>query len=264
MHHQRADCHAVAQSGNRGLSPVRPDVPLRTRRGNHVNVDGAAPGVRRLLQQGGIDSLLFTHVFSRRSMARTTRAHVPAEQPNRRCLSQCSARSPAPLRNVLSTRVVATLRDTSRVDANNCHTTGVTLCDHLRGRRRRHEDSDRDAHRVEVRRTVPTATGRATTAKTSTHLPTPPNVRTCIQRALGSRSRIGDRPLVADNVRDGPLMLWRSNRAVICAIYRWGQPRYRRNTPVWAPSHRGVRWICYGRPRIFEHRYCCPACRRHL
>jgi len=264
LHHQRADCHAVAQAGNRGLSPVRPDVPLRTRRGNHVNVDGAAPGVRRLLQQGGIDSLLFTHVFSRRSMARTTRAHVPAEQPNRRCLSPCSARSPAPLRNVLSTRVVATLRDMSRVDANNCHT---TWCNTLRPPARsktRHEDSDRDAHRVDVRRTVPTATGRATTAKTSTHLPTPPNVRTCIQRALGSRSRIGDRPLVADNVRDGPLMLWRSNRGVICAIYRWGQPRYRRNTPVWAPSHRGVRWICYGRPRIFEHRYCCPACRRHL
>jgi hypothetical protein len=36
-----------------------------------------------------------------------------------------------PLRNVHSIRVVATIRDTSRVDANNCHTTGVAPCHHL-------------------------------------------------------------------------------------------------------------------------------------
>ena len=74
---------------------------------------------------------------------------------------------------------------------------------------------------------------------------------------------IGDRPLVADSVADGPLILWQLDRGVgslpvgvgggIFEIYRFGHLR--------TPSE--VRWVCYGRPRIPAHRQCCPACRGH-
>lgn len=78
--------------------------------------------------------------------------------------------------------------------------TWCTPCHHLRGRRRRHEDANRDAHRVDIRRTVqPAATGRATPAKTSTcrpaerpHLPRCGRGRPCLAVPQGE-SRLTSR-----------------------------------------------------------------------